>query len=819
MPRTPAVVLAVFVLAGSAAPAAPSDAELKFFETKVRPVLAEHCYSCHGPQKQKAGLRLDTTDGVKNGGSSGDPLVTPGDPKNSLLVRAVSHADGVAAMPPKGKLTAAQVADLTRWAAMGAPFPAPAVKPPDPGESHWAFQPVKRPDVPKLSAQHSALSTHPIDAFVRTKLEAAGLKPAPPADKRTLIRRATFDLTGLPPTPAEIDAFLADPSPGAFAKVVDRLLASPAYGERWGRHWLDVARYADSNGLDENTAFGNAWRYRDYVIRSFNADKPFDRFVREQVAGDLLPSHSDAERADNLTATGYLVLGPKLLAEPDKQKMLLDVADEQLDTLGKGLMGLTLGCARCHDHKFDPIPTRDYYSLLAVFTSTRTMQNLNTVAKAFEAPLPTTSPQQAARAKEIEKKLFAKTREVRLAQDKVRKEPDAEKKKPLQEAVKKLQAEVEAIRKETPPGDFVLCVEEGTAAAYGTQPRNLYVQVRGNYVTPGEEAPAVFPRVIAGEQQAPFVPAKPNPADKPEPAKTRFGQVRERSGRLELANWLTDPRHPLTARVFVNRLWQHHFGEGLVRSPDNFGQLGERPTHPELLDWLARRFVESGWSVKHLHRTMLLTSAYQMSSAHNPSAAATDPDNRLLWRYPRRRLEAEAIRDAMLAVAGNLDRTVGGSLLANGNFEYINNEHSKGEVRYGSARRSVYLPVIRNNVFPFFQTFDFPEPSVMTGKRASTVVAPQALYLMNSPFAAKQAEAFADRVLKAEPSDDARRVALAYRLAYGREPAAAEVSRALGFAASYQAALDEKDAAKRRAAAWAALCQSVFAGSEFVYVN
>jgi cytochrome c553 len=811
-------LLVVAALAPTAA-RAQDAAAVEFFEKKVRPVLAEHCLTCHGADPASGGrkspgggLMLTSRADLLAGGDSG-PAVAPGDPAKSRLIQTVRH-DGELKMPPKGKLSDAQVTDLTKWVKDGAAWPAAGAAAPAPKaggplftaeqKAFWAFQPVKAPPVPA--------GQNPIDHFVRKELADAGLNPSPPADRRTLLRRATFDLTGLPPTPAEIDAFLADTSADAWEKVVDRLLASPAYGERWGRHWLDLARYADSNGLDENTAFANAWRYRDYVVRAFNADKPFDRFVKEQLAGDLLPDGG----ADGVVATGFLVLGPKLLAEPDKQKMLLDVADEQLDVVGKAFLGLTVSCARCHDHKFDPIPARDYYSLLGVFTSTRTMQGLGTVAKAFERPLPGTAPEDAAKLREVEKKLVAKTREVRLARDKVKAEPDPEKKKPLQDAVAALQKEVDDLRAAAPAAESALAVEEGTAAAYATAPRNLYVQVRGNYTTPGEQAPAVFPRILAGEEQTEFVPTRVNPADTAEPNKTRFGRVRERSGRLELANWIASADNPLTARVIVNRVWQHHFGEGIVRTPDNFGRLGDRPTHPELLDWLAARFVADGWSLKKLHKRILLSETYRRSAAHDPKAAFADPDNRLLWRFNRRRLEAEAIRDAMLAVAGTLDRTAGGSLLNNGNFEYVSNDRPKVAARYDTTRRSVYLPVVRNNVYDFFQAFDFAEPHVPAGKRAATVVAPQALFMLNNPFVGAQAAAFAEALL-ALPGADADRVRAAYPRAFGREATADEVARALAFLAEYEASLG--DAAGRRAKAWAAWCRVLFASSEFVTVG
>jgi mono/diheme cytochrome c family protein len=822
MPSTLRCAALALVAVAAPVPSARAD---DFFENKIRPLFAEHCAKCHGAEeKVKGGLKMNTRADLIAGGESG-PAVVPGKPDESLLIRSVKYTDDALKMPPKGKLSDQQIADLAKWVKDGAKWPNADVKPnPEPKpngplftaeqKAFWAFQPVREPAVPKVSGV-----THPIDAFVRSKLSDSGLSPAASADKRTLIRRATFDLTGLPPTPDEVTAFVNDPSPQAFEKVLDRLLASPAYGERWARHWLDVARYADSNGLDENTSFGAAWRYRDYVIQALNDDKPYDRFVREQLAGDLLPFASREERLQNLTATGFLVLGPKVLAEPDKQKMLLDIADEQLDTVGKAFMGLTLGCARCHDHKFDPIPARDYYSLLAVFTSTRTMQNLNTVAKAFErAPDgPEAGEVVLARAK-----LEQLTRQLRKIERDFGATPATEKEKrsALHLQAEERRAAIKKLEAVLPASPMVLAVDEGSAAAYGTQLRNLFVQIRGNYVSPGTEAPAVFPRIISGEEQAAFVRATAPAVANSKPNTIRYGAARASSGRLELANWLADPKHPLTARVLVNRVWQHHFGEGLVRTPDNFGRLGERPTHPELLDWLALRFTENGWSLKKLHKLVMLSATYQQASTHNAQAAERDPDNRLLWRFNRRRLEAEAIRDALMLTAGTLDRTAGGSLLNNGNFEYINNEHSRGGVRYGTHRRSVYLPVIRNNVFDFFQAFDFVEPHVSNGKRAATVIPSQALYLMNNPFVVEQSKALADALLSAKGTD-AERIARAYPRLFARDATTDEVTRAQSFIQRYEAALAEsvKDPTARRAKAWAAWCQVLFASSEFVYVN
>ena len=812
----PFLILMISLIACSQtiAQPAPTPEAIEHFEKKVRPLLIEHCVKCHTGDKPKGGLRLDSRATLLKGGTAG-PAIVPGDPAKSILVEVVKYDTDIK-MPPKTKLRDDQIAAISDWVKAGAPWPSaiaePAITPVKTGplfteeqKKFWAFQPIVRPPVPKVEG-----TSQPIDAFLRSKQLAAGLKPSPLADKRTLLRRVTFDLIGLPPTPEELDAFQKDDSTDAFAKVVDRLLASPAYGERWGRHWLDVARYADSNGLDENTAFANAWRYRDYVVRSFNEDKPFDRFLREQIAGDLLPASADPKvQTERLTALGYLALGAKVLAEPDKQKMMLDIADEQLDVLGKGIMGLTMGCARCHDHKFDPIPTRDYYSLLGIFTSTRTMQNLNTVAKTFERSLMPDTPEMKA----IRTQLDAARKEVKKLEADFSKTPAKEKEK-REEIHVKAEVQRSIIKKlepQVPVPASVLAVEEGSPGAYGTQPRNLYIQARGNYISPTDEAPANFLRIIAGENQTSFVASTANKTDTKVPNKTRFGQTRSQSGRLELATWLTDPKHPLTARVFVNRVWQHHFGEGIVRSPDNFGRLGERPTHPELLDWLAAEFVANGWSVKQLHRRILMTDSYRQAGGAPP---AQDPDNSLLSVYPRRRLEAEAIRDSILAVAGTLDRTLGGTLFPHGNFEYV------GGVKYDTTRRSLYLPVIRSKTFDFLITFDFPDPVTMNGKRVNTVVAPQALFLMNNPFVTTQAKAFAARIEGAS-TDPAGRIRFAYRQTFLREPTSVEIASGEQFVNRYLEATvaSEKDAAKRKQTAWAAFAQVLLASNEFVFVE
>ncbi|MHC5541836.1 DUF1549 and DUF1553 domain-containing protein, partial [Singulisphaera rosea] len=616
----------------------------------------------------------------------------------------------------------------------------------------------------------------------------------------------TFDLTGLPPTPEDVEAFLADRSTDAFAKVIDRLLASPRYGERWGRHWLDVARYSDSNGLDENTAYGNAWRYRDYVIASMNADKPYDRFLLEQLAGDLLSSGaSEAETRERWIATGFLSLGPKVLAEVDEKKMEMDIVDEQIDTVGRAFMGLTLGCARCHDHKFDPISTADYYGLSGIFQSTRTMESFTKLAKWHEYPAPT--EQDKARLAEHEAAVKARKAEIERvvgqANDRLKAEPKAGGKLPempeslypeaTKAELKKLRDALAELEKTAPEMPTIMGVKEGKAVA-------ARIQIRGNHLTLGDEVPRRFPTVLTS-------------------SKTTIDK--ERSGRLELARWLVDGSHPLTARVMVNRIWRWHFGQGLVLTPDNFGTIGERPANPALLDWLALRFVEGGWSIKAMHRLIMLSSTYQEGSTHDPKAMQVDPENRLRWRWDPRRLEAEEIRDALLAVGGSLDPTMRGPVLHVKNRDYLFDHTSLDHTRYDSKRRAVYLPVIRNNVYDVFQLFDFSDPTVMSGNRAVTTVALQSLFMMNSDLVHDVAGQLARRVLDRGDLDDAGRVGILFAEAYGRPPTDLETGKALAFVDRYTTAAgpEEGDEAKGRRLAWQAYCQIVVASNEFIYIR
>jgi len=800
------ILLCLILAAEEPVKASSATAEqLRFFETSVRPVLVEHCQKCHGSKKQWAGLRLDSREALLRGGDSGAAVVA-GEPNKSLLIRAVRHEDENLKMPEDGKLSDRQIADLVRWVEMGAPFPdiqKSNARSRDP--NHWSFQPPKAqrvPNVKNVTWPQSAL-----DNFILSKLEAAGVSPAKEADKRTLIRRVTFDLTGLPPTSAEIDAFLTDDRSDAFSHLIDRLLASPAYGERWGRHWLDVARYADSNGLDENIAHGNAWRYRDHVVAEFNRDQPFNRFIVEQLAGDLLPAADEAQRHAQLIATGFLSIGPKVLAEVDPSKMQMDIVDEQLDSIGRVFLGLTLGCARCHDHKFDPIETGDYYGLAGILKSTRTMDTYTKVAKWHENELP--SATLSAMRTEYEMQLTAKKKAVEdfvaQADKQVREKlsADGNQKPPekldtlYSDATKaeltKLREALTTLEKNPPNYPAAMGVAEDKIV-------DLAIHVRGNPLRLGDVVPRRTPPVLRG----------------PQPPQITLAE----SGRKQLAEWLIDPQHPLTSRVLVNRVWRWHFGRGLVRTTENFGLLGEAPSHPELLDWLARRFVADGWSLKSLHRLILNSSVYQQSSSAPAEVVTRDPDNRLFGRANVRRLEAEEVRDSLLAVSSQLDGTFGGTLLKVKNRDYLFDHTSIDKTDYTSRRRSLYLPVIRNNVFDLFQLLDFPDPAVPSGDRAMTTVAPQALMMLNSDFVIQSADELAARLL-AEPGDDDQRLSRLHVVAYGREASDEERQQHQRFLAKVEqsAAASEPDADKRRHQVWSVLCHVILAANEFVYVR
>ncbi len=778
----------------------------EYFSQKVAPLLQKHCQDCHGPDAQEGQLRLDSLQAMNSGGKSGPPIV-PGKADESLLMAAVRYRDEALRMPPEKKLTDEEIGILNDWISSGAVHPEGAVVFSEPAppfdvqqaREFWSFKSPVQPAVPQDAP--SEYVSGPIDAFVVSAMQNQGLKPNDVADRQTLIRRATFDLLGLPPTIEEIDAFLADSSPTAYATVIDRLLRSPHYGERWGRHWLDVVRYADSNGLDENVAHGNAWRFRDYIVESINADKPYDQFLREQIAGDLLITEDTDEmsRRTLLTATGFLSLGPKVLAEPDKTKMLMDILDEQIDTTGRAFLGMTFGCARCHNHKFDPVSQADYYALAGIFKSTYTMESLVTIAKWNENPVATNAETESLKAHQgkidHQKSQIASLVEttkaslVNGANSTEEQFPDEVKKQ-----LADLRAEQKKLEESTPELPTAMGVKEGT-------PEAVRINIRGSHLTLGRPVTRGVPVVLQLGQP--------------------LAIEEKQSGRLQLANWLTDARNPLTARVFVNRVWRWHFGRGLVASTDNFGHLGERPSHPELLDWLTAEFIQTGWSMKSLHRMIMLSRTYQLSSDSSQQAAQSDPANIMLWRGNLHRLEAEAIRDSILAVSGLLDRSMGGSMLHVKNREFLFNHTSKDETRYDSLRRSLYLPVIRNNIYDGFSLFDCTDGAVPNGNRSTSTVASQALFLMNSDLILQASSALADGLLKSGPENASERIQLLFRRVLGR-PATQEETDAMLKAADQvrdQLISEQVPETELVARTWSVLCQGVLASNEFIYVR
>ena len=778
----------------------PARDQLDFFEKRIRPVLVERCYSCHSKtaEKVKGNYLLDTREGLLKGGDLGPSLV-PGKPEDSIFMKAITWADDDLKMPPKKRLAPEIVKDFEAWIRNGATDPRgsaapPVAKKPVPNFAEarrlWPFARVTEPALP---AANTDWARNPIDRFLLAKLHEKGLQPAADTDQRTLLRRVTFDLTGLPPTPEELDAFLADRSPDAFAKVVDRLLASPAYGERWGRHWLDVARYADTAGDNSDFPIPQIYRYRNYVIDAFNQDKPYDRFIKEQLAGDLLPHANEEERRANLIATGYLANAKRFGSRVDDYPWHLTIEDT-IDNLGRTYLGLTINCTRCHDHKFDPITNEDYYALYGIFESTR-------------YPWPGIELQQYQRdfiplttADVVEK--VAKERAAKQAEsDAHLKQLEAEKKHYEHAALEALDGEAERIKEYSNKiNGEIDKVRKGagtplkqplpydTAYAVCEQPKcgNAKVQIKGDPARPGAEVPRRFIEVLGGQS---------------------LSQETKGSGRFALAEWIADQDNPLTARVMVNRIWQNHFGKGIVATPSDFGRQGKPPTHPELLDWLAKRFVESGWSVKSMHRLILNSHAYRMSCDDNEAAALIDPNNDLLHKFRRHRLDAESIRDSLLAVSGTLDRKVGGPHPFPAMPAWDFTQHKPFIAVYDNHQRSVYLMAQRIRRHPFFGTFDGAETNMSTPFRITSTTPLQALFMLNDPLVHDAAKALAARV-RGERSDDAARVDRAFQLALGRPATPEEASASIDHLRKLPG--DE---------GWESFARILFRLNEFVYVR
>ncbi|MCI0464560.1 MAG: PSD1 and planctomycete cytochrome C domain-containing protein, partial [Gemmataceae bacterium] len=734
--------------------------QVEFFEKHVRPVLANHCYSCHSRQAKKlrGELYLDTRDGVRKGGTSG-PALVPGKPDESLLIQAVRYHDKDLRMPPTGKLGPTEVADLTAWVRMGAPDPRTGAQLAkqginlEEGRKHWSLQPLRAPvgagspDPAPPAVKDSSWPVSPVDRFILAKLEARGLRPVRLADRRTLLRRATFDLTGLPPTPEEIDAFLKDTSPEAFARVVERLLASPAYGERWGRHWLDVVRYADTAGDNSDYPIPQMYKYRNWVIDAFNRDLPYDQFVREQLAGDLMPATSEQDRRDRIIATGYLANSRRHGSYEDARYPWHLTIEDTIDNVGKVFLGVTLSCARCHDHKFDPFLAEDYYGLYGFFSSTRYPWpgiELDRVPKDLVALAPpavvakeTKARQQKlsemdAAIKRLEADKSALEKALRAAEKDNSPNPPlpgggqggvAALKKQVNEsavAIKTARKEREQFVKRPLPYETAYAVIDGPAEPKKRigQVGNARLQLKGDPDRPGKEVPRRFLLVLGGQTLSPGIKG---------------------SGRLELAGWLSDPANPLVARVMVNRIWQYHFGRGLVATPNDFGKQGRPPTHPELLDFLAQRFIDSGWSVKQMHRLIMLSRVYQLASSDDEANLKADVGNDSLWRFPRHRLDAESIRDSLLMVSGTLDRSQGGPHPFPDQRTWDFTQHKPFKAVYDTNRRSVYLMTQRIQRHPFLATFDGPDTNASTAVRTTSTTSLQALFLMNDPFVHEQA--------------------------------------------------------------------------------
>lgn len=776
------------------------SARERFFEQSVRPLLVERCYSCHAGAKHKGGLRLDSIEAILHGGDTG-PAVVPGKPSESLLIEAVNY-DGLE-MPPTGKLEPAQIDALTRWVSIGVPWPSrdltsahatpsgdakkggPAGVGARDQKPLWSFQPVRRPALPPPMAgtawDAADWTNNPIDRFVARKLAENGLSPAAPADRTTLIRRVTFDLTGLPPTPAEIDAFLTDDHDDAYERLVDRLLASPRYGQRWARHWLDLVRYADSDGYRQDAYRPEIWRYRDYVVRSFNTDKPFDRFIAEQLAGDEL----DPDDPELRMATGYLRLGPYEYNQRDVPGQWADILNDITDVTGEVFLGISIGCARCHDHKFDPILQEDYYRLRAFFAPLLPRDDLP-LARAREQDeyrARRRAWEKAAAGVLAELDRVAKPYRDRGAKSALAKFPDEIRailakpesaRTPLERQIGALayrqvafeHAQVPKVLKGADKTRWK-ALQEKLKPFDAIRPRDLESVMAATDV-----GPVAPPTIIPGDRRARVIePGYPVVLDsKPARIAPPAAAPRSTGRRLALARWLGRAENPLTTRVAVNRIWQGHFGRGLVGTSSDFGRLGEPPSHPELLDWLASEFVRDGWRWKPIHRLILTSSTYRQAAHRRPEevlrAARIDPENRLLWKQTVRRLDAEEIRDAMLAASGELNDRMGGP-----------GEDAKG------TRRSLDTRLMRNAPDPFLTAFDAPDGSGTTGRRVTTTTSTQALLLLNGHWTLGRAAALAGRVEHASAGSTSAQgsVILAYRLCLARLPDPDELAQAIDY--------------------------------------
>jgi hypothetical protein len=770
-----------FLNTAAAGPVRPGAEDYQFFEAKVRPLLVERCYSCHSARsrKQRGGLRLDTRAGIRTGGDNG-PAIVPGDPEKSLLIQAVRYRHESLQMPPKKRLPDGETATLVEWVRRGAPIPedvAEAASTVDlvQGRKFWSFQPPQR--TPSPEARNATWANCAIDTFILAELEKQGLEPSPPAARRVLVRRAYFDLIGLPPRPEDVEAFVRDSAPDAYPRLVERLLASPRYGERWGRFWLDLARYCDI-GESWSESKAQSYLYRDWVVRAFNEDLPYDRFVQKQLAADLMPGAVPADRA----ALGFLGLSPTYWKELklDKDVIKTIVAEEweeRIEAVTSTFLGLTVACARCHNHKFDPITMQDYYALAGVFASIRPVDR---------TLLP---DDRAAVVRQARDRVRALEGQISALQKKKPAPPERE------QQVSEWKAQIEQLKKATPDYDSPLApaVDEASLHVLADGPhrtrlewragasQDVAMQMRGNPANAGAVVPRRFLAVLSPDAPRPF---------------------HQGSGRLGLARALVTEGAPLSARVLVNRIWKHHFGRGLVETPSNFGTQGERPSHPRLLDDLTARFIGHGWSLKWLHREIMLSATYrQASSSTDPASArsqSVDPDNRLLGRMNRKRLEVEAWRDAMLAVSGSLDLHMGGP------------PQDLGDPK--NRRRTIYGTIKRRELNDLLRLNDFPDPTAHSPARIPTTTPLQQLFVLNSPFIQQQALALVQRLNAETPGSTEGRVQRAYHLLYGRPATVGQVKRAVEFLAAGPDGLASD-------ARWQQYAQVLLGSNEFLFVD
>ena len=846
----------------------PTAEQLQFFEAKIRPVLVEHCYRCHSADGQgiRGGLGVDNRDALLAGGESG-PAIVPGNLEESLLWNAINYRDY--RMPPKGKLPDSVIGDFKTWIEIGAPDPRSndgvvihskvTAEDIEEGKKFWAF--AKPTILPPASNPYDSWARTEIDRYVAAAWAKNEIIHADDCEPEKLVRRLTFDLVGLPPTREDREDFLTrwkSDNDAAVSELVDRLLNSPRFGERWGRHWLDVARYAETSGKETDITFPNAWRYRDYVIQSFNADKPYDRFITEQIAGDLLPANNDQQWTENLIATGFLAIGPKSLSEQNPRQFQADLIDEQIDTTSRVVLGLSVGCARCHDHKFDPIPQSDYYALAGIFLSTETLYGgtrsirnrhpSDWIRLPVQDTQPMVSPippnELASLKKELEEKqteLVEARRAQRTGTPAPNSENGARPVNPqiqlgvLDQMVAQLSSRINSVDEKGKPISFCMGVQDSD------QPRNARVLIRGEIDQPAQEIPRGFIQVLGGDPQR--VAAQRLPA--------------RSSGRKELAQWMVSKENPLAARVMVNRIWKHLIGKPIVRDPDNFGVSGTPPTHPELLDFMAIEFMNNGWSVKQMIRSIATSRVYRLSSSYDPTRFELDPENHWIARANSKRLDAEAIRDAMLAVSGQLDlkppkasliATFGSTLMGpNGpqNFPLlvanatnpnnpnastqspaVRNMMGQGGFRNPNTNifetpnyhRAIYLPVARNTLPRALDAFDFAEPSLLVGEREVSNTAEQALYMLNNPFVIELSDSVARKVMK-QSKEPRQQMIHAFQLVFGRPPSSDELKTANRF---YRQSNETRTSGKKDEAAFRWLsqfCQALMGSAEFRIVN